>query len=91
MDLKEKVAQALDRFFEPDHIRLLNDDGVYGYVVSSRFQKMAALDRAKLIDQALRKSSPKLTKAELREVMAIAALTPVEYAALGYEEKKSRR
>ena len=91
MDLKEKVEAALERYFHADRVRLENDEGISGYVVSTQFQKMPALDRQTAIYDALRKSSVPLSKAEIHQVLAIAALTPAEYEALGYSEGGSRR
>jgi stress-induced morphogen len=87
MDLKEKITVALRCSFCPDHIRLEDDGGISGFVVSSQFQRMPSLERQVLIDKALRDSSAHLTKAELRKVLVIAGLTPAEYEALGYKEK----
>ena len=85
--LKKKVTEVLRLSLDPDHILLEEDDGISGFVVSARFQKMTALDRQNVIHRALHGSSVKFTKAELRQVLAIAPLTPVEYAALGRNGK----
>jgi hypothetical protein len=91
VDLKEKVAEALRRHLGPDHVHLEDDDGISGFVVAAQFHGMPALERQTLIHNALRGPSVKFTKAELRQVLAIAALTPAEYEALGYQDKGSRR
>ena len=91
MDIKEKVAEALRRSLRPDHIELDDDDGISGFVVSSRFHRLASLDRQMIISNALNDSSVKFTKAELRHVLAIAGLTPAEYEALGYHENANDR
>lgn len=91
MDLKEKVETALRRYFHPEVVHLDNDEGISGYVVSPRFQKMPSLDRQMLIYSALRGSSVALSEGDIRQVLAIAALTPAEYEALGYTEGGSRR
>lgn len=83
MDIKEKVTRALRHRLRPEHLELEEDGGISGVVVSAEFQKMSAFDRQTLIFDALRDATPKLTKAELREVLAIAGLTPAEFAALG--------
>lgn len=90
MDLKEKVEAALERYFNPDQVHLESDDGISGYVVSPKFQKISSLDRQMLIDKALRGSSVPFSKAELRHVLAIAALTPAEYEAIGSSDLGSR-
>jgi acid stress-induced BolA-like protein IbaG/YrbA len=84
VDLQEKVAEALRTYLKPDQILLKDEDGVYGYVVSGQFRGMDVLKRQILIHKALRESSAKLTRAELRKVLAIAALTPAEYAAVDH-------
>jgi len=91
MDLKEKVTRALRGYFRPDQVELEDSDGVSGFVVSAQFQRMPALERQMLIHNALRDSSVKFTKPELRRILAIAGLTPVEYDALGYRKPAPRR
>lgn len=91
MDLKEKVAEALRRNLRPDHIHLVDDEGISGFVVSNQFQRMPSLERQMLIHNALHGSSVKFTKAELRQVLAIAGLTRAEHEALGPTEKGRSR
>ena len=79
MDLKEKVAVALKEAIEGARLRLEDDDGISGYVVSSEFRGMSALDRQTLIDKALRHSSVKFSKQDRRNILASAALTPAEF------------
>jgi hypothetical protein len=83
VDLKEKVAEALRLSLRTDRIQLEDDDGISGFVVSPQFRGLSALDRQMLIHKALRSPSVKFSRAELRQVLAIAALTPVEYEAVG--------
>jgi hypothetical protein len=90
VDLKEKMTEALRRALSPVHVRLVDDGGISGFVVSAQFQRMPSLERQIVIDKALREPSAKLTKAELRQVLAIAGLTPVEYEALGYKDREIR-
>lgn len=82
MGLKEKVAEALNQHLHPDHVQLEEEDGISGIVVASQFRGMSALDRQIVIDEALRKATPRFSKPELRQVLAIAALTPVEFAGI---------
>jgi hypothetical protein len=91
MDLKEKVTEALQEFFHPDHVELEDEDGISGFVVSERFKRVTALDRQILIDEALRKATRKFSKPELRRVLAIAGITPTEYEALGRGAKSGLR
>jgi acid stress-induced BolA-like protein IbaG/YrbA len=45
VDLKEKVETALKRAVTAARIRLEDDDGISGFVVSSDFRGMSPLDR----------------------------------------------
>jgi acid stress-induced BolA-like protein IbaG/YrbA len=91
VDLKEKVEVALKRYIGPERIQLNDDDGIFGFVVSARFRGMSAIDRQTLIDNALRDPAAKFTKPELRQVLAIAALTPAEFEVRGPGRDRSRR
>jgi acid stress-induced BolA-like protein IbaG/YrbA len=81
MDLKDRIAGELAAALKPEYIRLEDDDGISGVVVSDKFAGVDALDRQEMIDQVLRRA--KLTLPERRRVLMIAALTPKEYAAVG--------
>jgi acid stress-induced BolA-like protein IbaG/YrbA len=83
MDLKEKVEHALSSHLQVDNIELVDDNGIYGFVVSPDFRGMSAIDRQTLIDHALRDPKAKLSKREFRQILVIAALTPVEYEVRG--------
>ena len=80
MDLKDKIISALQKQLNAAYIRLDDDDGVSGFVVSDRFAGMSTLDRQRLIDDAL---SAAITPEESRRVLMIAGLTPAEYDAVG--------
>lgn len=82
MDIKEKVMSALSGL-HPEFVRLEDDDGLTGFVVSSRFEGKTALDRQAEIEDALDKAATPLTADERRRVLAIAGLTPTEYSATG--------
>lgn len=79
MDLKEKVIVALKSAIVDAWLRLQDDDGISGIVVSAKFIGMSPLDRQKLIDRALRNSAVEFSKQERRNILAIAALTPAEF------------
>jgi hypothetical protein len=83
MDLRAKIVKALSEFLQVDYIRLEEDDGVSGFVVSPRFQEISTVDRQGLIEEALSKASDPLTPRERRQVLMIAGLTPEEYDAVG--------
>ncbi|HEX7448886.1 MAG TPA: hypothetical protein VF306_15135 [Pirellulales bacterium] len=79
MDLVEKVAHILEGSFAVEDIKLEDDGGVIGYVVSNDFHGLEFMDRQMKIHKALRAGPTPLTAAELRRVAAIAALTPEEF------------
>jgi hypothetical protein len=81
MDLKDRIMSALRPALQADYVRLEDDDGISGFVVSSRFKGMSSLDRQEQIDKVLKNSD--LTREERRRVLMIAGLTPEEYEAVG--------
>lgn len=83
MDLKDKIVSALSIALPVDFIRLEEDDGISGFVVSSKFNGMSSLDRQTVIEDALASSAEPLTAEEHRQVLMIAGLTPVEYESVG--------
>lgn len=83
MDLKTKIAKALSQSLKDAYIRLEEDDGISGFVVSPQFQGVTALDRQGLIDDALSNAPIPLTPEERRQVLMIAGLTPLEFDAVG--------
>jgi hypothetical protein len=82
MDVREKVVAALSEAFAPAYVRLEDDDGISGFVVSPQFEGLSAVDRQGRIEEALT-VAPRLTEHERRRVLMIAGLTPVEYDAVG--------
>ena len=89
MELKEKIEHALRSHFHVERIKLLDEDGVSGYVVSPDFQGVATLDRHARIDRALRDPSMNLTRREQRRVLVIAPWTPVEFDMIVPDEEDS--
>ncbi len=83
MEIKKKIAKTLSQSLEDAYVRLEDDDGISGFVVSSHFKGMSSLNRQKLIDNILDNASDSLSKEERRRVLMIAALTPVEHASVG--------
>ncbi|MCO6458164.1 MAG: hypothetical protein J5I93_22900 [Pirellulaceae bacterium] len=83
MGLPDKIVAALQTPLGAEYIRLDDDDGVSGFVVSRRFEKMSTLDRPQLIDDALRNAPDPLTPEEHRQILMIAGLTPIEYESAG--------
>lgn len=81
MDLKDKIVKALFQELTPEYIRLEDDDGISGFVVSLQFENTTSLDRQEKIDEALNRAA--LTAEERRQVLMIAGLTPPEYEAVG--------
>ncbi len=83
MGVKERIEKALSKAFSDAYVRLEDDDGISGFVVSSHFKRLTALDRQGLIDEAISKADPGLTAAEKRQVLMIAALSPAEFSSVG--------
>jgi hypothetical protein len=81
MDIKDKIIKALLQELKPEYIRLEDDDGISGFVVSRQFEDVSTLDRQGRIEEALSKAS--LTQEDRRQVLMIAGLTPEEYEAVG--------
>ncbi len=81
MDI-EQLKTLLRVAFQADEVFLEDDDGISGYIVSAQFRGLDSIDRQWKLDEVLRSPEANLTPAELRELLAIAALTPEEYAVL---------
>jgi acid stress-induced BolA-like protein IbaG/YrbA len=79
VDLVERVKHILERALAVEDIKLEDDGGLIGYVVSNDFQGLEFVDRQMKIHKALRTGPEPLAAAELRRVAAIAALTPDEF------------
>lgn len=83
MDIRDQILKALTKRFTIDYARLDNGERVSGFVVSPQFRTLSALDRQRLIDDALNQASELLPQEQRRRILMIAALTPEEYAAVG--------
>ena len=83
MEITDKIISAFREPLHPEFIRLDDDDGISGYVVSSRFEEMSTLDRQQLIDEALLGAADPLSSEEQRQILMIAGLTPLEYESVG--------
>lgn len=83
MAVKDKVLNALRDPLGASYVRIEDDDGISGYVVSPKIEGMSTLDRQSLIDEALEHAPDPLTAQERRHVLMIAGLTPSEYDAVG--------
>jgi len=81
MDLKDKIMKALFQSFEPEFMRIEDDDGISGFVVSRSFRGISSLDRQGRIEKTLQKTP--LAREERRRILMIAGLTPEEYEAVG--------
>ena len=91
MDVKDKIIKALHLALKDAYILLDSDDGISGFVVSPQFEGLSALERQRVIDKTLRKPPAPLTPAERRDVRLIAALTPLEYDAVGAYPRPKRQ
>ena len=83
MDVRAKIVNLLSESFKVDYVRLEEDDGISGFVVSPEFLGVSSLDRQRMIETALRQRANPLTPQENRQILMIAALTPVEYDSVG--------
>ena len=83
MDVKDKIINALQANLETHYVRLEEDDGISGFVVSPRFEGMSTLDRQALIDHAISNAPVALSPEEKRHILMIAGLTPAESDAVG--------
>ena len=81
MEIKDKIVNALFQTLKPEYVRLEDDDGISGFVVSHQFEGLSALDRQEKIKGTLQ--NVPLSQEDRRRVFMIAALTPVEYEAVG--------
>jgi hypothetical protein len=79
MDLVQRVKRLLRRRFAPADIKLDDDDGVTGYIVSPMLRGKSSLERQTEIDEVLRDASARLSQEDLSRILLIAALTPVEF------------
>src|SRR4051794_30210058 len=90
MGIKDKIVIALREALRIEYIRLNEEDGISGFVVSPQFEGMTSMDRQVLLDEVLGNGSGPLTAEELRHVIMIAALTPAEYEAVGARVRVGR-
>jgi hypothetical protein len=81
MDLKDKIITGLFQALKPEYVRLDDDDGLSGFVVSRMFDGMSTLDRQGRIEEVLQSAA--LSQEERRQVLMIAGLTPEEFEAVG--------
>ncbi len=80
LKIKIKVATVLEKLFEAKYISAeytnsTEEDGIYGWIVSKKFEGMSALERRMQIETALKNS---LTKEEQDQIRIIIAITPDE-------------
>lgn len=83
MDVKDKLIEAFQAALAVHYIRIEEDDGLSGFVVSPQFDGMSTLDRQSIIEAAIDNAPHPLTKVEKRQILMIAGLTPAESDAVG--------
>jgi hypothetical protein len=88
MDLKDKIIKALYQSLAADYVRLEDEDGISGFVVSRKFKGMSTLDRQGKIEDSLRGAA--LPMEERRRILMIAGLTPEEYETVGAQIRVHR-
>lgn len=75
-NLIKKIRRSLRQLFPPpDRVRLRDEDGIIGVVVSKRFEGLESLDRINMIWDHLEKE---LTSEERKQIVIILAVTPFE-------------
>ena len=80
-DLLPKVERILRDRFRVDHLELVDENGIFGSLVSPDFDGLSSSDRGALIDRVFRDPSANLTDRERRRIKFIMTRTPVEYEA----------
>ncbi len=80
-DLLPKVERILRSRFRIDHLELVDDDGIFGSMVSPDFDGVSISDRGVLLDRAFRDPASGLSDRERRRIRLIMKRTPVEYEA----------
>jgi stress-induced morphogen len=78
-DLLPKVEQALRIHFRIDHLKLVDDDGIFGSMVSPDFDGLSMSDRDAMLQRAFRDPASNLTDRERRRIRFIMTRTPAEY------------
>ncbi len=90
MDIRDKIIRSLSESLRVHYVRLEEDDGISGIVVSPQFHGMSTMDRQGMIEDALSNASNALTKEENRQILMIAGLTPEEYESVGARVRVQR-
>jgi hypothetical protein len=80
-DLLPKVERILKSRFRIDHLKLEDEDGIFGSLVSPDFDGLSMSDRGALLDRAFQDPSSDLSDRERRWIKFIMTRTPVEYEA----------
>ncbi len=78
--LKSAKPELRSRF-RIDHLRLVDDDGIFGSMVSPDFDGLSMSDRGALLDRAFQDPSSGLSDRERRRIKFIMTRTPAEYEA----------
>lgn len=83
MDVRDKIKQAISAVVPLKQVQLYDDDGITGYIVSEAFDGTTSLERQELLHKTLQARGSGLTRSEIRQIIFIATLSPIEYRALG--------
>lgn len=81
MDLEGRIEEALIAKLDCEYVQLQDEEGITGVAVSTRFEGVPAIERQRMIDEALGHGA--FSREEARRVLMIAAMTPTEYHAVG--------
>jgi acid stress-induced BolA-like protein IbaG/YrbA len=85
IEFKQKLQRALESAIRAERVILHDDDGVIVYVISPDFRGRDSYSRQELIYDSLRAPDADLNLHELRQLIAVVAFTPEEFAVLGPE------
>lgn len=64
MDVRDKIIDALMDNLEVHYVRLEDDDGITGFIVSPQFRGRSSLERQVMIEYALKTATNPITPVE---------------------------
>jgi stress-induced morphogen len=76
-----KVERILRNRFRIDHLELVDENGIFGLMVSPDFDGLSSSDRQDLIDRAFLDPASNLTDRERRWIKIIFTRSPIEHQA----------
>ena len=83
MEVKDEIVNVLQKTLRAEYIRLDDDDGISGFIVSRDFEGMPTLERQQLIDKMLHDFKKTQVNEGQSPILMIAGITPSEYESVG--------